>query len=156
MSAVGRGFTKSGQGNPDEARAARFILKDYVNAKLLFCHAPPNISEDAFNEETHSIALKRAEGKKLAPTTHVVKGADTFVAANVPESGPQVQGVGQKSQRIDRDFFDHNANIARPLASGGARGPQAFSRAISSSWGLIASSAAMRRHRPTWRACWAM
>ena len=28
---VARGFVKSGQGNPDEARAARYILKDYVN-----------------------------------------------------------------------------------------------------------------------------
>ena len=29
--AVARGFTKAGQGNPDESRAARYILKDYVN-----------------------------------------------------------------------------------------------------------------------------
>ena len=29
--AKSRGFTKSGQGNPDEARAARHILKDYVS-----------------------------------------------------------------------------------------------------------------------------
>lgn len=36
-----RGFMRSGQGNPDESRAARYILKDYVNAKLLFVHPPP-------------------------------------------------------------------------------------------------------------------
>ena len=29
-----RGFTKTGQGQPDESRAARYILKDYVNGKL--------------------------------------------------------------------------------------------------------------------------
>ena len=28
-----RGFTKSGHGNPDESRAARYILKDYVNVR---------------------------------------------------------------------------------------------------------------------------
>jgi large subunit GTPase 1 len=31
---VARGFTKSSQGNPDESRAARYILKDYVNVSL--------------------------------------------------------------------------------------------------------------------------
>jgi large subunit GTPase 1 len=29
--AIARGFRKAAQGNPDEARASRFILKDYVN-----------------------------------------------------------------------------------------------------------------------------
>jgi ribosome biogenesis GTPase A len=32
---VARGFTKSSQGNPDESRAARYILKDYVNVSFL-------------------------------------------------------------------------------------------------------------------------
>lgn len=36
-----RGYMRSGQGNPDESRAARYILKDYVNARLLFVHPPP-------------------------------------------------------------------------------------------------------------------
>ena len=34
--AVARGFTKAGQGNPDESRAARYILKDYVNVSCIF------------------------------------------------------------------------------------------------------------------------
>ncbi|OAD07173.1 hypothetical protein MUCCIDRAFT_20654, partial [Mucor lusitanicus CBS 277.49] len=41
--AIARGYVRSSQGNPDEARAARYILKDYVNGKLLFCHPPPGI-----------------------------------------------------------------------------------------------------------------
>lgn len=36
-----RGFMRAGVGSPDESRAARYILKDYVNAKLLYCHPPP-------------------------------------------------------------------------------------------------------------------
>ncbi|THH28296.1 hypothetical protein EUX98_g5893 [Antrodiella citrinella] len=79
--AVGRGFTRSGQGNPDEARAARVVLKDYVNAKILFCHAPPGIEDDIFNQQTREICLRRAAGKKRAPVTRVGKGADTFIAA---------------------------------------------------------------------------
>ncbi|KAI9339614.1 P-loop containing nucleoside triphosphate hydrolase protein, partial [Obelidium mucronatum] len=53
--AVNRGFKKSGQGNPDEARAARIILKDYVLGKLLFCQPPPGNYDPAdFNIETYS------------------------------------------------------------------------------------------------------
>ncbi|KAF5015473.1 hypothetical protein F66182_13186, partial [Fusarium sp. NRRL 66182] len=36
-----RGFATQGLGQPDESRAARYILKDYVNGKLLYCHPPP-------------------------------------------------------------------------------------------------------------------
>ncbi|KAK0551397.1 hypothetical protein OC845_002204 [Tilletia horrida] len=36
-----RGFVRQGQGNPDESRSARYVLKDYVNARLLYCHPPP-------------------------------------------------------------------------------------------------------------------
>lgn len=37
-----RGFMRAGKGTPDESRAARYILKDYVTAKLLYCHPPPD------------------------------------------------------------------------------------------------------------------
>ncbi|ODV97313.1 hypothetical protein PACTADRAFT_55755 [Pachysolen tannophilus NRRL Y-2460] len=37
-----RGYMTQGFGSADESRAARYILKDYVNGKLLFTHCPPN------------------------------------------------------------------------------------------------------------------
>ncbi|KAH9898170.1 P-loop containing nucleoside triphosphate hydrolase protein [Cubamyces lactineus] len=128
--AIARGFMRSGQGNPDEARAARYILKDYVNAKLLFCHPPPGISEDEFNEETRQIALKRAIGKKRAPTTRVVKNADTFVApAGTPGSAP-APTQGNKSRKLDQEFFANNAPVAaRPFTQGVKGQGQEFSRA---------------------------
>lgn len=51
--AVARGFRTSFHGNPDESRAARIILKDYVNGKLLYCCPPPCFEGggDAFNIE---------------------------------------------------------------------------------------------------------
>ena len=134
VSTVARGFMRSGQGNPDEARAARYILKDYVNAKLLFCHPPPGIPEDDFNEETRQIALKRALGKKRAPTTRVVKGADTFVPQGALPSGanaPSATDIGSssKSQNLDRDFFASNSSMsARPRVQGSARRGQEVSR----------------------------
>ena len=57
-----RGFATTGQGQPDESRAARYILKDYVAGKLLFCHPPPAdgegqaVDEHEFNKELYDIA----------------------------------------------------------------------------------------------------
>lgn len=47
--AVARGFRTSNFGNPDESRAARIVLKDFVSAKILFCYPPPNSTEADFN-----------------------------------------------------------------------------------------------------------
>jgi hypothetical protein len=53
-----RGYTKSGQGNPDESRAARYILKDYVAGKLLFAVPPPGVDAIDFNRGTYSRFLE--------------------------------------------------------------------------------------------------
>lgn len=54
---VARGFTKAGhQGNPDDARAARILLKDFVNGKIIYCHPPPGISAEDFNRGHYSAA----------------------------------------------------------------------------------------------------
>lgn len=121
---VARGYTRSGQGNPDEARAARYILKDYVNAKLLFCHSPPGIEESVFNEQTRQMALIRAERKKKAPVTRVGKDSDTFVAPTSTASGG-----GPKTNAVDNDFFDRERLSSYPSIQGHNKTGQAFSRA---------------------------
>jgi large subunit GTPase 1 len=109
---------RSGQGNPDEARSARYILKDYVNGKLLFCHPPPGISEASFNEPSNKNALLRAAGKKRAPTTRVGKDSDTFIRPNiaVPADG-EMPMTGIKSTMFDQEFFQRNSNLlhSRPF-----------------------------------------
>ena len=42
-----RGYVKGG-GMPDHARAARMVLKDFVEGKLVFCQAPPNVDQATF------------------------------------------------------------------------------------------------------------
>jgi large subunit GTPase 1 len=129
---VARGYMRSGQGNPDEARSARYVLKDYVNGKLLFCHPPPGISETRFNEQTHQESLLRATGKKRAPVTRVGKNADTFVPPNNPEplidNGLPALGRGTTSQAFDYAFFESNALAARPVIQGSNRTGKAYSR----------------------------
>ena len=127
-SLVARGFARAGQGNPDEARAARYILKDYVNAKLLFCHPPPNVCEDDFNEQTRQIALHRAIGKKRAPTTRVTKKADTFVAPAVQGDAATTTISSHKSNNVDQEFFANGTLSSRPYMQGARGQGQEFSR----------------------------
>ncbi|XP_028650873.1 large subunit GTPase 1 homolog [Erpetoichthys calabaricus] len=42
-----RGFMTA-HGQPDQPRSARYILKDYVNGKLLYCYPPPHINPADF------------------------------------------------------------------------------------------------------------
>lgn len=37
-------------GQPDQSRSARYVLKDYVNGKLLYCHAPPDCKQEEFHQ----------------------------------------------------------------------------------------------------------
>lgn len=40
----------TGRGIPNEAMAARFVLKDYVNGRLLFCHIRPDYDRSVHGE----------------------------------------------------------------------------------------------------------
>ncbi|KAI0322692.1 P-loop containing nucleoside triphosphate hydrolase protein [Amylostereum chailletii] len=121
--AVARGFTRSGQGNPDEARAARHILKDYVNARLLFCQPPPGCSANDFNAQTWALALRRAAGKKRAPISHVSKGATTYIP------GTDAKGQGAKSRAVDGDFFADGTGLsARPYVKDAGGKAREFTR----------------------------
>lgn len=87
--AVARGMTRASFGMPDTSRAARHVLKDYVNAKLLYAHPPPGIDADEFMSTSREQTQARLDaeykaGRKRAPTTHVGKNADTYVPASAP------------------------------------------------------------------------
>jgi large subunit GTPase 1 len=70
-----RGFTTA-RGNPDEARVARIVLKDYVRGKMIHCELPPGVrlKEDEVEkpepppveepEEEPDLALPDAKPKK--------------------------------------------------------------------------------------------
>lgn len=62
-----RGFMTS-NGQPDNPRAARYVLKDFVNGHLLYCQAPPGVSQEKFH------ILKLKERKPLPkPTPREIK-----------------------------------------------------------------------------------
>ncbi|KAJ3384105.1 hypothetical protein HDU84_003186 [Entophlyctis sp. JEL0112] len=111
--AVNRGFKKAGQGNPDEARAARIILKDYVLGKLLFCHPPPGDYDPVeFNIETYS-------GEEFFPKK---KRAQTHEVAGETADAISVSAVGSDDSESDDDAPDNltaadEANVNRSLDS---------------------------------------
>lgn len=83
--AIARGMTRASFGMPDTSRAARYVLKDYVNAKLLYGRAPPGMDADAYMSTSRAQTLQEIEdsyaaGRKRAPETHVSKNSDTYVA----------------------------------------------------------------------------
>ena len=108
--AVARGFAKTGQGQPDESRAARYILKDYVSGKLLFCHPPPNdppIDAREFNRELYDIDhLPQKRRAVLAGQAEAsILGSENPSLMDDVESLPAVPLQGEKSNRLDNKFF---------------------------------------------------
>jgi large subunit GTPase 1 len=112
---------------PDTSRAARYVLKDYVNAKLLYGHPPPNMTSDDYMSSSREKTLRELEeafdnGRKRAPVTHVSKNADTFVrpAAAAPDGDQLVEGSSASAAR-QRQFTTNSikANAASaPMRSG--------------------------------------
>ncbi|KAL2814601.1 hypothetical protein BJX63DRAFT_193895 [Aspergillus granulosus] len=97
-----RGFATTGQGQPDESRAARYVLKDYVNGKLLFCHPPPPL------EGTDAEPVDEVEfNKDLYDWAHLPprRQAMLLAAQQSQSSSSKVPVEGFKSQTVDKGFF---------------------------------------------------
>ncbi|CAH2247872.1 large subunit GTPase 1 homolog [Pelobates cultripes] len=92
-----RGFMTA-HGQPDQPRSSRYILKDFVTGKLLYCHPPPGIEPLNFQPQ-HSAYRERRE----------------LLEATEPKS---VTGkkVKQIENVVDKTFF-HQENV-RALTKG--------------------------------------
>ena len=108
--AIARGFAKTGQGQPDESRAARYILKDYVTGKLLFCHPPPSdppIDPREYNRELYDLnhLPQKRRAVLAAHAEDSITGSDDPSLMDDPDLMPAVPVQGEKSNRLDRNFF---------------------------------------------------
>lgn len=103
-----RGFAGTGRhGQPDESRAARYILKDYVNGKLLYCHPPPHepeIDGKEFNKSLYDFAHLPAKRQAWLIAHSDEPEADAVSKTTSSVSAPQVK-TGPKSRKIDDSFF---------------------------------------------------
>ncbi|XP_023675700.2 large subunit GTPase 1 homolog [Paramormyrops kingsleyae] len=100
LSAYGymRGFMTA-HGQPDQSRSARYILKDYVSGKLLYCHPPAHIKPEDFQPQ-HS-TFKKPEAGEMR-----------HISA---ETGKQ-QKIKRIENVVDKNFF-HQDNV-RALTRG--------------------------------------
>uniref|UniRef100_W5KLP4 Large subunit GTPase 1 homolog n=1 Tax=Astyanax mexicanus TaxID=7994 RepID=W5KLP4_ASTMX len=55
-----RGFMTA-HGQPDQSRSARYVLKDYVSGKLLYCHPPPHINPEDFQPQHAKFSCPSAQ-----------------------------------------------------------------------------------------------
>lgn len=81
-----RGFMTA-NGQPDQSRSARYVLKDFVNGKLLHCHAPPGHEQTDF----HTFPVRQKEEHDIS---------------NLPPRQQRAMRM-DKSQAIaiDKEFF---------------------------------------------------
>ncbi|RMJ28387.1 GTP-binding protein [Aspergillus sp. HF37] len=116
-----RGFATTGQGQPDESRAARFVLKDYVNGKLIFCHPPPTAEgEDAIDAHEFNKALYDPSHLPARRQAILAKSAhadpeddlDSDLVSVQSSKPPRVEGP--RSRNLDTGFFgpDSKASAA--------------------------------------------
>lgn len=122
--AMARGFRTQGLGQPDEARASRYILKDYVNGKLLFVHPPPEITDGkAFNRELYfefNLPEKRRTGHLVTATESLDLNDDydddvsiDFDASTTADTDMVAIPMGPKSEKLDAGFFAGNKSGGR-------------------------------------------
>nr|XP_027320214.2 large subunit GTPase 1 homolog [Anas platyrhynchos] len=92
-----RGFMTA-HGQPDQPRSARYVLKDYVNGKLLYCHPPPGIDPNDFQHQ-----------HKRCPDSRTVQ-ASRQAKPEKNTKAKQIENV------VDKTFF-HQENV-RALMKG--------------------------------------
>lgn len=133
-----RGYMTQGFGSADESRASRYILKDYVNGKLLYINPPPHLKDDTpytleecqeFNEELYTFErlpetrkeqLKEAAKQKGIDEVNLAKDLSklTFSAHTAGENGKEAKSVNHGGKQaalynaaedLDREFFQMNS-----------------------------------------------
>ena len=97
-------------GSPDESRAARLVLKDYVTGRLLFCHKPP--AEDT----------AEALAKSISPPLSLIP-APLF---HVPRRVLTTARTPTMRQSTHEAAFERQAHVA--AVSGGRAGQEGFTR----------------------------
>ncbi|XP_064186113.1 large subunit GTPase 1 homolog [Anguilla rostrata] len=93
-----RGFMTT-HGQPDQSRSARYVLKDYVCGKLLYCHPPPHIAPEDFQPQ-HGKFDPRRVAEQQDPNQEVKR----------PRKIKRIENT------VDKDFF-HRENV-RALTKG--------------------------------------
>ncbi|KAI1753393.1 hypothetical protein F4782DRAFT_497942 [Xylaria castorea] len=109
--AKARGFKTQGVGQPDESRAARVVLKDYVSGKLLYVEPPPGWGDGGdFNRELYDAA--HVPEKRRAALQAAMEALDVGDGESTMDNESLALPTGAKSQSLDKAFFARDAGNA--------------------------------------------
>lgn len=108
--AIARGFQTQGLGQPDESRAARYVLKDYVKGKLLFVQPPPAeppLDDRHFNRDLYDAAHlpEKRRAKFEIEAQEAINGTEDPSLMDDPDYIPLPLPQGAKSKGLDKRFF---------------------------------------------------
>jgi large subunit GTPase 1 len=112
--AIARGFSTQGLGQPDESRAARYVLKDYVKGKLLYCHPPPvdpPIDAKSFNRELYDVNHLPEKRRRHLTALAAEASENPDESASLMDDDLDMAPintapmVGEKSKGLDKRFF---------------------------------------------------
>ncbi|XP_071450969.1 large subunit GTPase 1 homolog [Hetaerina americana] len=108
-----RGFMTQ-RGLPDNPRTARYVLKDFINGKLLYCKAPPDLDQKDF----HVFDCSKKKNKSSFGNTS---------KPGVSQITPQMKVVRGKvvAEELDKAFFRQatigvHSKGSKPVGIGGA------------------------------------
>ncbi|GMH67114.1 hypothetical protein TrRE_jg1087 [Triparma retinervis] len=102
-----RSMVSAGSGVPDWQRASRVVVKDYVEGKLLFNHAPPELEDvKAFEIDTHILSMKLCKRLNDAWTSEVAKVEKAAEKAEKGEKAVDEQTAEELADDLDLDMLD--------------------------------------------------
>lgn len=98
-------MTQNGQ--PDNPRSARYILKDFVNGKLLYCDAPP----DQLQSEFHVFPPRR----KIISSERIQPARALRASRGVRTTGGDVDKMFFQSRTTGSHIRGGDARNYRPV-----------------------------------------
>lgn len=98
-----RGYMTQGFGSADEPRAARYILKDYVNGKLLYVNPPPKHVGETFDDADYDL-----------PTLEECRqfNKDLYTMDNLPQTRQTQIMEALRTKNMSKDDFDLERDLA--------------------------------------------
>lgn len=89
----------TGRGLPNEAMAARYVLKDYVNGKLIFCHVRPDYDRSIHGDIQQS---------GFYTEMHMIQGEELMEAQERRESDVGVTAADEEEKKEGEDGEDES------------------------------------------------
>ncbi|KAG9415906.1 large subunit GTPase 1 [Aphanomyces cochlioides] len=126
-----RGFAATGKGGPDTSRAARAILRDYVNGKLLYSHPPPGVkpSDPAFNPLELAKDFVGIDVTELEAELEAAQGFDLVGIGSKAIVSKRLKRHGKKGRKArDKNPYEDLDATASAMTAHVSRGKKADRR----------------------------